>query len=58
MMAKSLEKTQTMTIEAFDSGSHILIVLSIQIIHTPIKGGLQIVEVAMTFSPKSGFGAK
>ena len=31
MMAWSLEKTQTMTIEVFDSGSHILIVVSIQI---------------------------
>ena len=32
MMALSLEKTQTMTIEVFDSGSHnILIVVSIQI---------------------------
>ena len=29
MMASSLEKTQTMTIEVFDSGSHILIVVSI-----------------------------
>ena len=33
-------------------------IVCIQIIHTPIKGGLQIVEVGMAFPPRSDFGAK